>query len=191
MTEFAPQPVSYKRNAAASRARILEAAQEAFSTTGYSHTGIRDIAKMAGVSSTLLVRYFGSKAQLFEEALVASMRARGMVRWGREDFAEKLADALIDPAGDIRGPMIVALGSGDPEAAAIAARVTVKHGIKVMADWLDGEDAEGRTLAMGMMAAGYVIYARQLPLPSTDLSNVRQWFIVTMKKLVEGKGWKD
>src|SRR3546814_8586971 len=43
-----------RRNAIQTKAKILAAAQQAFSETGYSQSGIRDIAATAYVSSTLL-----------------------------------------------------------------------------------------------------------------------------------------
>jgi AcrR family transcriptional regulator len=184
----------HKRNAAASRERILVAAQAAFSTTGYSHTGIRDIATLAGVSSTLLIRYFGSKAQLFEEAMTAAMRARDTFRWSKAEYAQKLADALLDPANDVRAPTMIALASGDPESAAIAARITAEQGLNVTAEWLGGDDALERALAIVMVSTGYVIFARQLPMaPSSadEMANMRGWFIATIDRLVSGKDWKD
>jgi len=54
-----------RRNAPKTKAKILAASQEAFAELGYSQAGIRDIAAIAGVSSTLLLRYFGSKPALF------------------------------------------------------------------------------------------------------------------------------
>ena len=51
-----------KGDAAATRARILAMAQQVFSKRGYSESGIRDIAGELGLSSTILLRYFGSKA---------------------------------------------------------------------------------------------------------------------------------
>jgi AcrR family transcriptional regulator len=193
MTLSSP-PAPYKRNAAASQARILQAAQVAFSTTGYSHTGIRDIAAVAGVSATLLVRYFGSKANLFEEALKATMHRQGPMEWTRAEYAERMADVLLDPANDIRAPMMIALACGDPEAAAIAARITAKYRLEVMAEWLGGDDAWERALALLMASTGFVIFARQLPLPlsdTVDMKTVRQWFTSTVNQLVSGEGWKD
>ncbi|HEY3669580.1 MAG TPA: TetR/AcrR family transcriptional regulator [Acidimicrobiia bacterium] len=53
------------------RRLLLEAARELFSSQGYSGTSTREIAERAGVSETLMFRYFGSKVGLFREALVA------------------------------------------------------------------------------------------------------------------------
>src|SRR5512143_1815242 len=53
------------------RRLLLEAAHELFTSQGFSGTSTREIAELAGVSETLMFRYFGSKVGLFREALVA------------------------------------------------------------------------------------------------------------------------
>ncbi len=52
------------------RRLLLESGRELFSRQGFSATSTREIADHAGVSETLMFRYFGSKAGLFREALV-------------------------------------------------------------------------------------------------------------------------
>lgn len=49
---------------------MLDAARELFSTHGYPSTSTKRIAEQAGVAEALLFRHFGSKAQLFREAVV-------------------------------------------------------------------------------------------------------------------------
>ncbi|MFM5930488.1 MAG: TetR/AcrR family transcriptional regulator [Novosphingobium sp.] len=178
-----------KRDAEATRARILAAAQRAFSETGYSHTGIRDIARIAGTSSTLLLRYFGSKAGLFEAALIAAMPASATLDWGKDSYATSLADALLTPESEVRPPVMIALAAGDPEAAMIAARVTERHAIAPLAEWLGGERANERAVAVAALATGFVTYLRQLPL--TNLSDeerlrLRAWFVASVDALIAG-----
>jgi AcrR family transcriptional regulator len=52
------------------RELVLEAARELFSSHGYPTTSTKRIAERAGVAEALLFRHFGSKAQLFREAVV-------------------------------------------------------------------------------------------------------------------------
>jgi AcrR family transcriptional regulator len=68
--EEAP-PKATRRPRGEPRRLLLEAARELFSTQGFSGTSTREIAERAGVSETLMFRYFGSKVALFREALVA------------------------------------------------------------------------------------------------------------------------
>jgi len=53
------------------RERILEAAARAFSTHGYRGSSLRDIARDAGCSLTLLDHHFGGKSQLLDAVLQA------------------------------------------------------------------------------------------------------------------------
>lgn len=179
----------HKRDAQATRARILEAAQQAFSGTGYSHTGIREIARLAGTSSTLLLRYFGSKAGLFEAALREAMPASQTLDWGREAYAARLAEVLLDPGNPVRPPLMIALASGDAEAAAIAAKVSEERAIAPLAEWLGGERSRERALAIAMAATGFVTYARQLPidrLSAEEIGGLKSWFVRTVDALVKG-----
>lgn len=177
-----------KRDSAATRARILEAAQRAFSETGYSHTGIRDIARMADTSSTLVLRYFGSKAGLFEAALHAAMPVSAALNQPREGLGRALAEALLDPANAIRPPLMIALAAGDPEAAAIAARVFEAQSIVPVMHWLGGADSRARAMELAMLATGLVSYLRQLPLqPVTpaERDHIVDWFARSVQAIVE------
>jgi AcrR family transcriptional regulator len=178
-----------ERNAPETRARILRAAQRAFSEAGYSHIGIREIAQMAGTSPTLLARYFGSKLGLFEAALIAAMPMGEVIAEPRGAFGERMARALMDPKSEIRPPMMIALASGDPEAAAVAARVTETHAIAPLAKWLGGREARARALAISMAATGFVTYLRQVPLQAPtarERTRLAKWFAATVQALVDG-----
>ena len=177
-----------KRDAQASRARILEAAQRAFSETGYSDTGIRDIAKLADTSSTLLLRYFGSKAGLFEAALIEAVPVGTVLAHPRERFGDELAASLLDPGNQIRPPLMIALASGDSEAAAIAARVMEERSIAPLAAWLGGPDGRARALEIAMLSTGLVTYARQLPLrpmAEDERSHIAEWFAGAVQAIVD------
>ena len=67
------------RNAAATRQAILASARVAFARAGYEGTGVREIARGAGVTAMLVNRYFGSKVKLFEEAVVETMATTAVV----------------------------------------------------------------------------------------------------------------
>jgi AcrR family transcriptional regulator len=73
-----------RRDAAASRERLLDAARELFADRGYDRTTARDIGERAGVDPAMIARYFGGKAQLF----IATLHA--------EDGPNPPAD-LLDP----------------------------------------------------------------------------------------------
>jgi AcrR family transcriptional regulator len=56
------------RNAAQTRADILDAARRRFAAEGYERTTLRAIAGDVGVDAALVIRYFGSKQDLFATA---------------------------------------------------------------------------------------------------------------------------
>lgn len=176
-----------KRDAQATRERILHAAQCAFSETGYSYTGIRDIAARAGTSTTLLLRYFGSKVGLFEAALVAAMPVYSTMAWGKTEYPERLAAALLDAANTVRPPLMIAMAAGDPQAAAAAARVTSEHVLGPMSEWLGGTHARSRALAITEVATGFATYLRQLPfslLAQGELEHHKRWFCQVVRDLI-------
>jgi len=74
--------------------RILCAARELFSRSGYDRTTIRAVAAAAKVDPALVMHYFGSKEELFGEAIRVDMED---VVVGPE---EELADRLLSKLGD-------------------------------------------------------------------------------------------
>ncbi len=56
------------RRSDATRAAILEAAQEHFASVGYEKATIRAIAATAGIDPSLVMRYYGNKGKLFAAA---------------------------------------------------------------------------------------------------------------------------
>ena len=56
------------RNAVQTRADILSAARRRFATEGFDRTTLRAIAADVGVDAALVIRYFGSKQDLFATA---------------------------------------------------------------------------------------------------------------------------
>jgi AcrR family transcriptional regulator len=67
--EAAPRKAT-RRSPGEPRRLLLTAARDLFASQGYSGTSTREIAERAGVSETLMFRYFGTKVALFREALV-------------------------------------------------------------------------------------------------------------------------
>jgi AcrR family transcriptional regulator len=64
--------VPRRRDAAASKERLLAAAAHLFAERGFDKTTARDIGQLAGVDPTMIARYFGGKAQLYIATLQAA-----------------------------------------------------------------------------------------------------------------------
>jgi AcrR family transcriptional regulator len=114
------------RDAASTRAAILESARSCFTNNGYEQVGVREIAQKAGVTAALINRYFGSKEALFGEVL--DYRPEGMpsadltfrdILSDRAHVGEALARRVLSRKDDRSryDPMLVILRSvGQPAA---------------------------------------------------------------------------
>jgi AcrR family transcriptional regulator len=71
--EFQDQPRTRRRRRTREDVvqRICDAARQLFSERGYGSTTTREIARLADVSETLLFRYYGDKATLFNDVVIA------------------------------------------------------------------------------------------------------------------------
>jgi AcrR family transcriptional regulator len=65
------EPLARRRRSGELSELILDAARELFASKGYAGTSSREIAERAGVYEPSIYRRFGSKAKLFEAAVVA------------------------------------------------------------------------------------------------------------------------
>ena len=88
-----------RRDAAASRERLLKAAGELFADRGFDQATARDIGKRAGVDPTLIARYFGGKAQLF----IAVLRAEEAGEVPGDLLGSGKLESVLDRTGR-RGP---------------------------------------------------------------------------------------
>lgn len=67
-------PPTRKRDSAATRARILAAAREAFAHEGFAGARVERIASASGTNVQMIYRYFGSKDGLYRAVLEATYR---------------------------------------------------------------------------------------------------------------------
>jgi AcrR family transcriptional regulator len=179
-----------RRNAIATRARILDAAQQAFAELGYSQAGIREIAAIAGTSSTLLIRYFGSKAGLFEAALGAAMQSDFIFSVDRRQIGVHLADMFTRNEVQIRPPAMIALAASDPQAREITARVAQKLAIQPLAEWLGGPNAQARAVQIFMLSTSFVLYTRQVPVMPVEQGidpAMIEWLARSVQNIVDGQ----
>ncbi|MGA5508165.1 TetR/AcrR family transcriptional regulator [Streptomyces umbrinus] len=94
LTEGQP-PARRTRDAARTRAEILEAATEEFARIGYSGARIDDIADRTRTTKRMIYYYFGSKEQLFTAVLE---RAYASIRHSEQELGVE----HLDPVSAIR-----------------------------------------------------------------------------------------
>jgi AcrR family transcriptional regulator len=78
------------RNAAQTRADILDAARRRFATEGFERTTLRAIAADVGVDAALVIRYFGSKQDLFATATEFRIELPNLTEADPDDIAGML-----------------------------------------------------------------------------------------------------
>src|SRR6185436_15458780 len=72
------------------RAAILAAAQKLFAGQGYERTTVRDIAAIAEIDPALVIRYFGSKDELFARVAVFDLKLPDLSKADRSKIGEML-----------------------------------------------------------------------------------------------------
>lgn len=103
-----------RRDAGATRTRLLVAARELFLGRGYSAIGLREVAAKAGVDVTLVRRYFGSKQQLFTEATDVSENVEEIWNAADEALGQQMITRVLGVRRDVDAPSFALLrSSGD------------------------------------------------------------------------------
>ncbi|WP_329327031.1 TetR family transcriptional regulator [Streptomyces mirabilis] len=78
------------------RAAILRAARERFAAQGYERTTIRAVASDADIDPSMVMRYFGNKAQLFDTALAIDLRLPDLTTVPPDELARALVRHFLD-----------------------------------------------------------------------------------------------
>ena len=186
MADADPRP---QRDAARTRAAILHAAQQAFSTKGYLDTGVRDITAAAGVNPALVCRYFGSKEKLYEAALADLLDARTITTLRRETFGEQVVTILTATAPGQRNPLpMMLLASADPTARAISDRLLMEVFIEPLARWYGGTRGAAKAACFSALASGVTVYRDLYPLGAftTDIDEeIRRWLAAAFQSLID------
>jgi AcrR family transcriptional regulator len=160
-----------QRNAAATREAILQSARQAFAKAGYAGAGVREIARGAGVTAMLVNRYFGSKEQLFAEAVAESMATTGVLApqiasgdVSGKDLAAALVGITKADAAPLEGFQIMLRSAASESAARIGREQIERHHQKHIAAALPGALAPQRAAVMLSLIAGFQLMRQMLEL---------------------------
>jgi AcrR family transcriptional regulator len=179
------------RDAARTRARILEAAQQIFSTHGYTHAGMREIAVQADVNVALVARYFGSKEKLFEAALDALLSASDLWSNPRDSFGRSIVSQFIDQKDAALNPLPMLMqAAADPVSQSVALSLIRTRVLAPLAEWLGPPSDEARAAEILALCAGFFTYRIMLPLPSFSGgldAEIRLWLEDALQAIVDGR----
>jgi AcrR family transcriptional regulator len=180
------------RNSLATRAALLDAAIRRFTRDGYDDVGMRDVAGDVGIDAALVVRYFGSKEQLFEAALDACFDGDDLWDGDRSTFGARIAEQLVDRGQDaekLHGLLIILRSMGSAKAMDVIQTSCMRDFIGPLTGWLGGEDAPVRARLLAGFIMGMSI-SREITssgaLSDDHCRQLRDRLAATLQSLVDG-----
>ena len=162
------------RGVSDSRARIIAAAVDDFGEKGYDGATIRSIAARAGVDSALVHHYFGTKADLFAEAVGIPLRpdvdVPGILAGPRDEIGDRLIRYVLEafelPVVRRRGVMLLRTAIGSRLTTPLLAGFLSRELLSRVARRLDVDDADLRASLVASQIAGLLIARYVLRLPA-------------------------
>ena len=100
------------------RAAILDAAQQLFAKYGHDRTTVRDIAAKASIDPALVIRYFGSKDELFVRAATFDLRLPDLGKIKRSQIGETLIRRFLEVGEGFSGMTVLLRSAASNEYAA-------------------------------------------------------------------------
>lgn len=117
------------RNAPDTRAAILAAARAEFALLGFDRATVRAVARAAGCDHTLVYRYFGSKKELFVEAVTIDLQLPDLAALPRAQVAAALLQHFFKVWEDDATFIGLLRASAQSEEAADAMRLFFMQGV--------------------------------------------------------------
>ena len=163
---YTPKKLRRRRHdAETTRKQILAAARGLFSLESFSDVSLRRIASEVGVDAAMVIRHFGSKENLFAEAMQRpDLLARQLVDIPRAVFGERIVRYLLEVNETNREfHMLVALlRSASHKQAADRLPGIMEDAVSLLAAWLGGPEAELRASLIHSQLIGLLVMRRIL-----------------------------
>jgi AcrR family transcriptional regulator len=177
-----------KRDSAATREALLDAAEELFAGRGYDRTTVRDIAGQAGVNQALLFRYFGSKEALFAAVIARSSRDQ-LAETPPDQVLARVLRVILDKTQTAEPAIKIMLRSAGDDVAANTIRQELSEDyIRVLADLTDGPDGALRAhlvlawiVGIDLMRSG----AATQPIAGADTNDIVECVLPAVRTLLE------
>ncbi|MFV0494679.1 TetR family transcriptional regulator [Mycobacterium sp.] len=154
------------------RRRILEAARAVFGEAGYECATIRGIAAAAGVDKSSVTQYFGTKRNLFAEAVRWTVPVDRLVGATPGETADNLMAGMLSAwARDPNGPMAILVRASmtSEDAAAILREHVTEHIVAAVAETFgDDPDARLRAALLSAVMLGLASSRYLLRMPDLD-----------------------
>ncbi len=198
-TPVAPPPVpsgspcgeSPERKGARTRRHILETARAVFGEVGYERATIRAIAARATVDKSSVIQYFGTKQNLFREAVDWEIPIVELTTDDPGETVENYARTLLQTwAADPNSPVAVLLRASmtSEEAADILRNQITAQSVTAVAATIDAPDARLRAALVGAMLAGVATdrYLLKMPdLQAADTEDILRLIAPLLRALID------
>lgn len=173
-----------ERRSDRTKAAILQATRERLAAHGYDRTTIRAVAADAGIDPSMVMRYFGSKAQLFDAALNVDLSLPDLHDIRPNELPAVLVDVFLDrweraPTSDA---LLVLLRSAvtNEHAAAQMRQIFAAQVAPALAATLGPEVAAARAGLVAAQLLGLALTRYLLRLPAvTSLSREQVQDVLT------------
>lgn len=158
----------------------MVAAVDEFGEQGYDGSTVRSIAARAGVDSALVHHYFGTKADLFAEAVGIPLRpdidVPDILTGPREEVGERIVryvlEAFEQPEIRRRGVMLIRTAIGSRLTTPLLAGFLSRELIGRIAKTLGVPDAELRATLVASQVAGLLLTRYVLRIPPIAAASV-------------------
>ena len=183
-----PTIVGMRRSSAETKAVILAAARERFAESGFERATIRAIAGDANIDPSMVMRYFGSKDQLFAAAADFDLQIPDLSDVARDQVGARLVTHFVD-RWERDEIMVVLLRSSttNADAAHSMQAIFATQLLPVIAD-MNSEEPLRRAglVATQMLGLALCRYVLKLP-PVVELSReeIVSWLGPTVQRYLD------
>src|SRR4051794_400520 len=162
------------RSSAGTKAALLAAARTRFAVEGYSSASVRAIARDVGVDAALVMRYFGSKQELFAAATDIDLRIPDLTDGPAGAHGERLVEHFLSrwDAGTPEGQVLLSLlrsAVSDAAAAAGMRELFAQQLVPALRRLIpDESEVPQRTALVASQVLGLALTRSVLELPPFD-----------------------
>lgn len=198
MSQEAGRRTGRRPGTSRAREQILAAAKRAFADNGYERTTIRGVAREAGVDPALVHHYFGTKRQLFVDAMDLPANPADLIEGllatsDPEDLGEHMIRFMLSVWDDEenRAPLVamVRTAMSDDQAATMVREFVTAEILGRIVKAARGDNQELRVTLLASQVFGLLIlrYIIKLePLASADPETVARAIGPTFQRYLTG-----
>ena len=183
-----PTIVGMRRSAAETKAVILAAAKDRFAQSGFERATIRAIAADANIDPSMVMRYFGSKDQLFAAAADFDLQIPDLAGVDRANVGARIVDYFMERWERDEALVVLLRSSTSNADAAQRMRQIFAGQLAPAIAGINPEQPERRAglVATQMLGLALCRYVLRLP-PVLEMSHdeVVRWLGPTVQRYIE------